>query len=52
LTTINHNQHELGCRTVQELVNQIEAVRRNEKVEPQNILLTPELIVRESSVVQ
>jgi len=52
LTTISQNQHELGCRTVQELVNQIEAVRRNEKVEPQNILLTPELIVRESSVVQ
>jgi LacI family transcriptional regulator len=51
LTTINHNQHELGCRAVQELVNQIEAFRRNEKVKPQNITLTPDLIVRESSVV-
>jgi LacI family transcriptional regulator len=52
LSTINHNQHELGCRAVQELVKQIEAVRRNEKLEPQNILLSPELIVRESSVIR
>jgi LacI family transcriptional regulator len=52
LTTINHNHHELGCRAIQELVSQIEAVHRNEKIEPQNILLSPELIVRESSVVK
>jgi LacI family transcriptional regulator len=50
LTTINHDQHELGCRAVQEAVNQIEAIHRNEKIEPQNILLSPELVVRESSV--
>ena len=55
LTTINHDQHELGCRAVEETVKQIEAVRRNthggsfEKLEPQNILLSPELIVRRSS---
>ncbi|MFH1524337.1 MAG: LacI family DNA-binding transcriptional regulator [Chloroflexota bacterium] len=52
LTTINQNHHELGCRTVQELVSQIEAGHLNEKVEPQNILLSCELVVRESSVVQ
>ena len=52
LSTINHNHHELGCRAVQELVSQIEAVHRNEKVEPQNILLSCELVVRESSVAQ
>jgi LacI family transcriptional regulator len=52
LTTINHNQHELGCRAVQELVNQVEALHRNEKIEPQNILLLTELIIRESSVAQ
>jgi len=52
LSTINQNQHELGCRAVQETVKQIEAVRRNEKLEPQNILLSPELIVRESSVIR
>jgi LacI family transcriptional regulator len=51
LTTIDHNHHELGCRAVQELVNQVEAYQRNEKVKPQNITLTPELIVRESSVI-
>jgi LacI family transcriptional regulator len=52
LTTINHNQHELGCRAVQELVNQVEALHRNEKIEPQNILLLTELVIRESSVAQ
>jgi LacI family transcriptional regulator len=50
LTTVNHDQYELGCRAVQEVVGQIEIVQRNETFEPQNILLTPELIVRESSV--
>ena len=52
LTTVNHNHHELGCRAVQEAVSQIEAFHRDEKVEPQNILLLPELVIRESSVVQ
>ena len=52
LSTINHNQHELGCRTVREVVNQIEAAHRDEKITPQNILLTPELLIRDSSVVK
>ena len=52
LTTVNHNHHELGCRAVQEVVSQIEAVRRDIKVEPKIIMLTPELVIRESSVVQ
>jgi LacI family transcriptional regulator len=52
LTTINHNQHELGCRAVQETVKLIEAVRLNEKMEPQSILLLPNLIIRESSLIQ
>jgi LacI family transcriptional regulator len=52
LTTINHNLYEIGCRAVQETVEQIEAVHRDEKLEPQNIFLTPELIVRESSVIR
>jgi len=52
LTTINHNHHELGCRAVQELVNQVEAAHRNENIEPQNILLLTELVIRESSVAQ
>ncbi len=49
LTTINQDQNELGCRAVQELIAQIEALQRNEKIEPLNILLSAELIVRESS---
>jgi LacI family transcriptional regulator len=52
LSTINHNLYELGCRAVQETVEQIEAVHRDEKLELQNILLSPELIVRESSVIR
>jgi LacI family transcriptional regulator len=52
LSTINHSLYELGCRAVQETVEQIEAVRRDERLEPQNILLSPDLIVRESSVVR
>jgi DNA-binding LacI/PurR family transcriptional regulator len=49
LTTINHNHHELGCRAVQELVDQIEMVHRDEKIQPKNISLTTELVIRESS---
>jgi LacI family transcriptional regulator len=52
LSTINHNLHELGCRAVQETVKQIEAVRRNEKLEPQTVFLSPELIVRDSSLIR
>ena len=52
LSTINHNLYELGCRAVQETVEQIEAVHHDEKLEPQNILLSPELIVRESSIIR
>jgi len=51
LSTINHNLYEMGCRAVQETVEQIEAVHRDDKLEPQNILLSPELIVRESSAI-
>jgi LacI family transcriptional regulator len=52
LTTVNHDQHELGCRAVHELAGQIEAFQQGQRSDPQNILLTPELIVRESSVVR
>ena len=52
LSTINHNLYELGCRAVQETVEQIKAIQRGDKLEPQNILLSPELIVRESSVIR
>jgi LacI family transcriptional regulator len=50
LTTINHNHHELGCRAVQEVVKQIEAAHRNEMIESQTVLLSTELVVRNSTV--
>ncbi len=50
LTTVNQNQHELGSQAVQELVQKIEAAYSNETIEPTNVLLKPELVVRESSV--
>jgi LacI family transcriptional regulator len=49
LTTINHNHHELGCRAVQEVVKQIEAAHRDEVVESQTVLLSTELVVRNSA---
>jgi LacI family transcriptional regulator len=52
LTTIHHNHNELGCRAIQELVGRIEAAQRDETVEPRNILLSTELIVRESSILR
>jgi LacI family transcriptional regulator len=50
LTTINHNHHELGCRAVQEVVKQIEAIRQNYEIETQTVLLSTELVIRDSSV--
>ena len=50
LTTIDQNQHELGCRAVQEVVKQIEASRCNEQIEAQTVLLSTELVVRESTI--
>ncbi len=50
LTTVNQNQHELGCRAVEELVRKVEAGYSNESIEPTSMLLMPELVVRESSV--
>jgi LacI family transcriptional regulator len=50
LTTVEQDQHELGCVAVEELVRRIEA-RNTEMVldEPQTILLEPKLIKRTSS---
>jgi DNA-binding LacI/PurR family transcriptional regulator len=51
LTTVNQNQHELGCQGVQELVTLIEAVHAsNQAIEPKSRILVPELVVRDSSV--
>lgn len=50
LTTINQNQHELGCIAVQEIVAMIDAHREERSIAPKSILLQPELIVRGSSI--
>ena len=50
LTTVHQDQHELGCRAVQELAAQIELAQSDQKIEPKTIMLTAELIVRDSSI--
>lgn len=49
LTTINQNQHELGCIAVDEIVDMIDAHREERKIQPKFIFLQPELLVRGSS---
>ncbi len=49
LTTVNHNHNELGCRAVQEVVRQIEAIHRNEARKCETILLSTDLVIREST---
>jgi LacI family transcriptional regulator len=50
LTTVFQNQHELGCTAVQELVRLVEGSRQVDvEIEPEQILILPELIIRESS---
>lgn len=50
LTTIKQDQHEFGCRAVRELVNKIDLANHEQRTESQNILISPELIVRQSSI--
>ena len=52
LTTVRQDLNELGRRAVRELTRMIEARQEEqEDIEPQTIMLEPELIVRQSSVV-
>jgi len=51
LTTVQQDQHTVGCIAVSEIVQIIEANRKEKSVtEPKLILLQPTLIVRESSI--
>jgi DNA-binding LacI/PurR family transcriptional regulator len=51
LTTVYHDLQLLGSTAVQELIRAIDTSRQNPgALEPQSILLCPDLIVRESSV--
>lgn len=49
LTSVSQNQHELGCVAIKELVRLVEAGQQEDKViEPKQVLIQPELIIRES----
>jgi LacI family transcriptional regulator len=50
LTTVSQDQHELGCRAVEEVVWSIDAARIGEKAEARSIVLAPKLVVRESTL--
>ena len=49
LSTISQDQNTLGCIAVSKLVEIIEAYRLDETIQPEIILIRPELIVREST---
>ncbi|MRS03618.1 LacI family transcriptional regulator [bacterium] len=49
LTTISQDPQQLGGQAVQCVVDMIEAIRNDNEIEPQSILIPPTLIVRESS---
>jgi LacI family transcriptional regulator len=50
LSTVRQDMVKLGCRAVRELGKVIEANRSGDSLPPETILLQPELIVRESSI--
>jgi LacI family transcriptional regulator len=50
LTTIQQDQHNLGRVAVQEIIKIIEANRNDGFIESRTIMLTPTLVVRESSI--
>jgi LacI family transcriptional regulator len=49
LTTVYQQLIDVGCLAVQHLHQWIEAKRKGEAAPLENVLLTPELIIRESS---
>ena len=49
LTTIYHNQNELGCNAVTQIADLVETAAGEEMPPPRVIWLQPELVVRESS---
>ena len=50
LSTVRQDMIELGRRAVRELGEEIEANQSGDPVTPETVLLRPELIVRESSL--
>ncbi len=51
LTSIHQNLQHLGRLATEVLAGQVEAMHHQRDIQPQNILLSPELIIRESSTI-
>jgi LacI family transcriptional regulator len=49
LTTIQHDQHQVGALAVREIIRIIEIIQRRETPEYKTIMLKPDLLVRKSS---
>jgi LacI family transcriptional regulator len=52
LTTVSQDQQLVGSLAVEEVINLVEANRRNKPLAPRKIVVEPELIVRESTLVK
>jgi len=50
LTTIHHDQQQVGISAVEEIIRIIESIQKNETPEHRTIMLTPDIIVRNSSL--
>ncbi|MEJ2598751.1 MAG: LacI family DNA-binding transcriptional regulator [Anaerolineales bacterium] len=52
LTTVDQDQQLVGSLAVEEVINLVEANRRNKPLAPRRIVVEPELIVRDSTLVK
>ena len=50
LTSIHHDQQQIGISAVEEIIRIIESIQNNETPEHRTIMLTPDIIVRKSSL--
>ena len=51
LTTVNQDNQMVGSLAVEEIINMVEANRRNKPLAPRQIVVEPELIIRESTAI-
>ena len=52
LTTVSQDQQLVGSLAVEEVINLVEANRRNQPLAPRKIVVEPELIIRESTAIK
>jgi LacI family transcriptional regulator len=50
LTTMQHDQHQVGDMAVKEIIRIIETIRKKETPEYKTIMLSPEILIRRSSL--